>query len=287
MADAIVFHWEVNRAGHEIVEVANKPGRFITKRSPVKETSCQRQMAGWGLFQTFAEVESTEAGVLEFADQFGLLGDRRFTEALGRDPLEPHRRRQGEVFSAWQREIAEMHRVTTLWNRANANDSEWLSKHLIFEGDLVAYPSPVGGVNPLLHVSSADTVTLKEVGPLEPGDLIKPARALVARMVDHHLKQSAAPRLFFGSKTKSGQGITHLRFVPNNFLGALWLQFAQAVAQDDRYFVCEVCGAWYVAKRMQGSKPMRHYCPGSACKSKAQRQRRATQATTAELPQSR
>lgn len=298
MANMFAFNWEVNKSGYEIVEapIKLKPGekdggeigRFIVRTSPIKERNYKLHMVGPGVFQAFAEVEPTETGALEFARKYGMLSDSRFSQTVISDPKLPYSHRQGELVSVWQREIKEISRITTLWNRTNAGDVEWLAKRIVRppSTNLISYAEPVGGVNPFRVATTLNSVTVGEVEPLEPGDLIKPARALVARMVDRHLGQSASPRLLFVREGR-GQGSAPMRLIPNDLLGALWLQFAQAVAQDDRYFVCEVCGSWFVAKRMQGSKPMRHYCPGSACKSKAQRQRKTAQAATAELPQSR
>lgn len=283
MANMFAFNWEVNRSGYEIVEalIKFKPGekgsgevgRFVVRQSPVKETNYKVHMAGPGLFQTFAEVEPTEDGIKAFAKEHGLLSEKRFTQTVINNPKLPYSHRQGELVSVWQREIKEMSRVTTLWNRANAGDTEWLAKHIVRppSTNLISYPEPMN--NGYLNCNAFNSITLGEVEPLEPGDLIKPARALVARMVDRQLKRSVSPRLLFVREGKE-QGNTAMRLVPNDLLGAFWLQFAQAVAQGDRYFVCEVCGTWFVAKRMQGSKPMRHYCPNKKCKYKAFRARK-------------
>lgn len=266
MARSIAFGWEFNKTGYDFTEVQGNSN--LLKKQPVKETTYQVHMQNGALFQTFAEVEPTEKGVKDFANQYGLLG---ISEPLKFDG----KLVKGEALTAWVHHITQMRRLTILWNRAKAGDTEWLSKNIYMPSfsNIISYAEPVGGVNPLMHLHSLNSITVGEVEPLEPGDLIKPARALVARMVNRHLKQSVSPTLFFQSEDNDGQGEILLRFLPSTLLGAMWLQFAQAVAQDDRFFTCEVCGSWFVAKRMQGSKPARHYC-SNACSQKAYRARK-------------
>jgi hypothetical protein len=59
---------------------------------------------------------------------------------------------------------------------------------------------------------------------------------------------------------------------PDSLLGALWLQFAQAVIQNKQYRRCESCAEWFEISP-QVARAERVFC-STACRSRAYRQRR-------------
>jgi hypothetical protein len=67
----------------------------------------------------------------------------------------------------------------------------------------------------------------------------------------------------------------HLRLcqVPRTFLAALWLQFAQAVAEDKDYRQCGECGSWFEVSP-EVARTNRRFC-SNACRSRLYRQRQA------------
>jgi hypothetical protein len=68
------------------------------------------------------------------------------------------------------------------------------------------------------------------------------------------------------------KGGMSLEIVPQNLVGALWLQFAQAVSRQRRHRKCGTCGMWFeVSPGVARSN--RLYC-SEACRSKAYRDRK-------------
>jgi hypothetical protein len=59
--------------------------------------------------------------------------------------------------------------------------------------------------------------------------------------------------------------------VPQNLIGGIWLQFAQAVAENKDYGRCKECGAWFEVSP-QGARKSRMYC-SDTCKIAAYRDR--------------
>jgi len=64
-----------------------------------------------------------------------------------------------------------------------------------------------------------------------------------------------------------------LHIVPKSLLGAMWVQFAQAVANDKKYRNCSTCGKWFEIAP-DTARTSRTHC-SEACKSRAYRHRQA------------
>jgi len=62
-----------------------------------------------------------------------------------------------------------------------------------------------------------------------------------------------------------------VRFEPQNFLQALWVQFADAVANDLHHRQCEGCSRWLVIAPKRGREDKR-YC-GDTCRMRVKRRR--------------
>lgn len=63
-----------------------------------------------------------------------------------------------------------------------------------------------------------------------------------------------------------------LGFIPSDLLGAMWLQFAEAVAANKSFHRCGTCGTWFEVSSEQYRKS-RKYCSGP-CRSRAYRDRK-------------
>jgi hypothetical protein len=63
-----------------------------------------------------------------------------------------------------------------------------------------------------------------------------------------------------------------LRLVPTTLIGGLWLQFAEAVAQNKNYARCKMCSKWFEVSRPKVRKT-RVYC-SDVCKTKAYLERK-------------
>lgn len=105
----------------------------------------------------------------------------------------------------------------------------------------------------------------------QPGDIVMPALFLVQRWINKQIKDHVSPRLVYHTDLRKQV----LRFVPESLLGALWLQFSQAIDADKEYRSCKQCGKWFeIALEGDGRTKRRLFC-SDPCKSKDYRERRS------------
>ena len=103
--------------------------------------------------------------------------------------------------------------------------------------------------------------------------MVGAAFGALGRITDRFLRGASGPRLEFDSELR----IADLVQQPDDLGGALWLQFAKAIAGSPedrtRFQVCKECGEWF-ALPARGSRLTREYC-SDACRIRAFRGRQA------------
>ncbi len=111
--DLFPFRWPVEKAGNkwladdtdeELVEVDEDSE--ITFYNPLEET---------GLFRTFSEIDPTPEGILEFANQYGLL--LAATESVLSN-------KERDYYSLWRDTILSMRQVIKLWYLIQKRDKK-------------------------------------------------------------------------------------------------------------------------------------------------------------------
>src|SRR5262249_29215473 len=78
-------------------------------------------------------------------------------------------------------------------------------------------------------------------------------------------------RLQYGLDRRTPSGFTR-RILPANLLAALWMQFGDAVNEDQHLRSCETCERWFEVSQKKYRKS-RIYC-SEACRSSAYRSRK-------------
>lgn len=186
------------------------------------------------LFRNFAELEPTEDAIQRFANEYGPLG------LFG--PIEVQLEHggktfpNGEQFEVWVREIRHM--------RQAVNALEAL------EQALYAHDGR------------------PELAPyVAEDDEIKRLRSFIQSSINRKLDQHAAPRLLYDPD----QGTMGLRIVPKNLLGAMWLQFGEAIDSTRKFDRCKQCNSWFAISKSERTN--RLFC-SDACKSKHYRKRK-------------
>jgi hypothetical protein len=98
-----------------------------------------------------------------------------------------------------------------------------------------------------------------------------PARFFVQRRINRALDERVVrPQLLYDLDV----GQMMLAHVPRNLLGALWLQFAQAISGDLEYRTCKECGKTIeVATDLDGRSARKLFC-SDPCKSRDYRRRK-------------
>jgi len=221
------FTWGVTRSGHRWVKTCGKrhlcsvdalekpdwPGllnRYQRVYRPLEERT--------GLFREFAELKPTEKQILDFVDRYGLLDNTSNVEvrtAFGR------RQVRGESLEHWRKEIQALKTSVTLWDAMSTNRNE---KLLDFREALRSARLPLL-VHQRFHVNDSDPAMA--------------ALSIIQTVTDEKLQQHVVIRLIFSD---AGPGL-RLSLLPQNLLGALWLQFAASLDGSKTFVKCAECGS--------------------------------------------
>ncbi len=290
------FSWFRNRDGHCVVAMAADdetaalsgcepapPGtmqRFISvnvdpaagigdieQYNPLKQHKC--------LFRSFAEAETSEEGILAFADTYGMLGlDRE-----NADPNSPPLLCTLEPLEVWHREIRSISKALRLWDMVQAEDAHGLTTRLspiiswvdadIKGGSVRNLPDPAASFPDFEPDDLRWFRTHPEViDYYRAGDLVVPAKMWVQAITNRHLESRISPRILWDDSVRKRWS---LYFTPVNLIGAIWLQFAQSVTQEKDYRRCRQCESWFEIDHYT-ARTNRYFC-SNACRSKAYRDR--------------
>jgi hypothetical protein len=295
MAMNLEFAWNVNADGYTWVKVpidlsvtvSATQWRLAEICPPAGQPSTRlyeplRDFTG--LFLTLADTEPTRDGIVKFASRFGCLG--------GSQPSPPNQtvqnkagrtaRLTAEPWELWQRQISDLQQASQLWQWCQVGDMESLAAHIRWEESpggerAVSYVSHAeaddGETTASGHVATREPIAARTFHPerldwFRPGDLMLPALVYAQDKINTRLSALVGPRLL----REAGEVRLALRLVPRTLLGALWLQFAQAIAEDKAFRRCAECGLWFELSPSVGRKDKR-FCSG-ACRTRAHRGRR-------------
>ncbi len=256
------FQWKIAEYGYLLQELdgvewlAYKPSTTWTLYQPLKQHT--------GLYQDFIALDDTDA-MLAFANKYGLLG------IPGGRPLhgEPGPGLSAERLDDWRSKIFDLGSAVKAWTAIQDNDRAYLKRVIKWK------QKPRTAVNYKDSRTFADghwnktAVRLKDTHPdgsaLKYGDLIWPAYRYIQDRINAALKDSAAPRMLWDEYNE-----LKLYLVPGNLLGAMWLQFADAVSYHLEYRHCDWCSKPFEVSRSTRSD--RKYCSHS-CRVSASRKR--------------
>lgn len=273
--EPVFFIWNVLPGGYrwtdaETVE-GEKPGRYLVESWDIPEGSKRYQPLRLypALFRTFADITPEEDDILLFANEYGRL------TAPGEMLIVPSERSPregtldaGEPLSLWVSEIADMNQALTLWDMAQDRDVTGLSDFIHWSGNSVHYDSGPGLERTTRTVAHLDEEP-RLIGILLHGDLVTPALFQVQHVVNQHLEGRLSPKVLWDTD------YTHLNlhFMPESLIGALWLQFAQAIDGNKTYRRCDECRAWFELSP-EVARTTKRFC-SNACRVKAYRERKA------------
>lgn len=279
--EPVFFIWNVLPGGYrwtdaETVE-GEKPGRYLVESWDIPEGSKRYQPLRLypALFRTFADIMPTEDGILSFVNEYGrlILGEMLIvrSETGNKDGTLD----TGEPLSLWVSEITAMNQALTLWDMAQNRDMTGLSGFIHWSGDGVYYDSGPGTEEHSSLGRTTRTIAHLNEGSrlgniLLPGDLVTPALSQVQHVVNQHLEERLSPKVLWDTDYAH----LNLYFMPNSLIGALWLQFAQAIDGNKTYRRCDECRAWFELSP-EVARTTKRFC-SNACRVKAYRNRKAT-----------
>jgi hypothetical protein len=262
------FKWKVPVAGYRWIpnddgtpaefeeEAREREGRFCLE--PVTYVFEEFEPFGKpALFRIFAATEPSRGGVLTFANEYGHLGDdakypedfrapRKLSPLWDAEELEDVSEREKlQLTRDWLREqrfIYSLPEPLSRWTAAIEAMRQCVNKWDSFQS---------GNVE-----EDAVQALLEEINE----QLVFETELMVKRV-------EKPPML---KTPKKSPNLFRLEFVPAHLLAALWLQLAQAVADNKGFRQC-LCGTWFeIAGEFRTS---RIYC-SDACKSQAYRDRK-------------
>ncbi len=261
----------------QTLKVKGKPKRVLTFPTPFGSGSSEPiepLSISPSLSRLLAETEPTEAGILEFANAFGLL-----LEEVIAAPPKGGKAYCGDYLFTWKQAISDVRQAKHLWQAIQDDDEKELAKVIRWRGH--------HRVDYKLGNRSTEIIASDDVGPItlslfEPGDVVLPARVMLQRLVNKQL----APQLVdsqspFSSEKKTIQKrVTpkllwnpdedkqEIRLAPENLIGAIWLQFAQEI--DARKWIarCPMCSTWF-----ERTRPDKEHC-SDRCRVRAHRKRK-------------
>lgn len=188
------------------------------------------------LFREFAGLDRTPEGVLEFASKFGHLGTR-FADPD--EPLEPGEDVETpQQLREWRRQV---YLDRCIWDPLEHWDLAIETMHNCVEA----------------WEQIRDKVTKSS----DTHDFLS---GINEEIVKHLVEVQIEP----AQRSPSGFCLT---YVPRNLLGAMWVQFAQAIIENKDFRKCRNCEHWFSIAHGENRKS-RIYC-SDACKSKAYRLR--------------
>lgn len=289
MQDVFDFTWQVATGGYQWVRTeaapeplaSEKEGLFLTAYTPPFTARRYAPLQQYpALFRAFIETPPTQEGILAFANQYGLLGDKITTQII----LPNKQSAWGELLQDWQGELSGLKQAFLLWDMVQAGNLEGLARHIVWKETetekkekviIVSYDShpefSFGKAPPSVR-QNRETIAHSQAQPeffsqFQSGDVGQPALYYVQRVINRHLTGRVSPRVLWNREhTELG-----LYMVPSGLIGALWLQFAQAITGHKQYHRCEYCGTWFEVS-LEASRPTRVYC-SDACRFKAYRKR--------------
>ena len=244
------FLWAVHELGYQWIEARPGASPVLEVVMPpsgeageVREYSPLRLYSG--LFRTFAAMPPMPDAILDFANKHG-----RLTREPG-----------GDTLDLWQRELAAMKRAVDLWDRAEAGNVADLVGRFHWTAqrqDEEDYEALFGESPPVLDWREQH---------------IRAARAQVKDTINQHQEGLVSPALLWRDYTT-----LDLYFVPSNLLGALWLQFAEAIAGHKKYRKCQECETWFAFDPDKARRD-KVFC-SNACRNRAWRRRQGEQAAS-------
>jgi hypothetical protein len=292
MTQRFQFEWEVPAGGFRWVEATSqRDGAKHTRPALVAASVVDPAVADTAtfspepdplLFRLFAEVGPDEDAIRTFATRYGDLGRPVELSLARRGKLKSHTALVGTFLDTWQWQVAEMRRLTTLWDLIHRGDEESLAHHVRWERGpserSVFFDSqgPVPenrtslaeGLGSELIASSASDPGL--LGTFRPGDVLQPAKYYLNDQLDHFLF-SAAEEVTVGMSWDPRREHPALAYHCPTLMSAVWLGLGTSVSEDVGHGKCPTCGTWFVVAQ-RAFRSSRMFC-STGCRSKAYRER--------------
>jgi len=287
MANELIrFEWQVYEGGYRTILGDRLNGGTVDEAviESLSEEARYRRYAPLtgqtGLFRTFAATPLTRAGITNFARTYGLLGVDVHYRTFDDDDPRYEMGGNAEPLDRWWDAITLLKAMVGLWDvlRVRRVAEDRLREAVlaipyrdgVFEEyrlpPVVHGPHPSGGLQ-----DPADEASAQFCEDFEQERWRPVGWYLLEQTVRSYLREHTSPSV---AVRPEGDGLS-LAITPRNLLGAVWLQFAQAVSGNLQHRICQEssCGQWFeVSTRQHGRKTNCQFC-SVACRMKTHRRR--------------
>jgi hypothetical protein len=232
------------------------------------------------LFLAFVDLQPTQESILAFASARGNLAEAWKLVSVHRPGAAGGEPVRGVPLSLWKYQIDDMARCVALWDALRQEDYERLNHHIRWtkEGKqgpavyFVSHPKggPSLGARKVKEVIASAEDQAERFAQFEVGDPILPGWTYLQQEVEIHL-QPVAFEVAAGMAWDAERRRPGLELTAWTMLSAIWLQLADAVANEKTFSRCAECRRWFEVGP-EGAPSHRRYC-SSSCRTRALRER--------------
>ena len=254
------FEWRVLQAGYQCIEGIREVlrdshlptvDRYLCETKKAKEQKKAKiyyPLIDYpSLFIEFAHLEPKEQSILQFSKKYGFLKSEN-ERVIPKDveKKDTNNIYLGESFSMWKSEIHELKNGVEIWEQYEQRNQDFFDK---------SYPKKQFQDNDVNDENFS----------------FKVFNELIFPIVNKNLSTHATyPQLQWSSDPS--KPAPRLIFKPLNLIGAMWLQFAQAIHQKANIKLCRQCGDAFIVIPSSNRKT-KTYCSDS-CRVKFYRSRK-------------
>jgi hypothetical protein len=243
------FQWANRRRYSELgTTVRGRADRFLVAVASTRRPQSYDVFSNGALFRIFTETPATEDGVLQFANRYGHLGGHCLRRISEPDPVKPNLfwPGHGELLSEWTTELGLMrHAVLDLWDNIRTGDTLRLKPYITWEKSIVGFrvhytcPELAGRKRTAFVI--ADQREDKPFTQIRNGDILRPAWLALLRIITVHSRRFPLNGVLTDRSTAK-EDSAEFSISADSLLGAMWIQFARAVANNPDFRRCAQCG---------------------------------------------
>jgi hypothetical protein len=221
-----------------------------------------------GTYLKFIQIPLNEVGIINFANNFGFLGDGityfqheiDYEFYIEDNLLSPKRSFMdyGEFLDDWYKEITTMKDHFLLWKSIKDKNLDFMNKYIIVEE------------RDIFHFERFVSPTLPNVEYTQVGGFSGITEVDKVRNLEY-LAKVFLERGFTKLKEtypslKLEKNKFHITHESQSLLAKMWFEFAQAVSNNSEFRQCESCGKFFSVGELKNSRRDRRFCKGGTCR---------------------
>lgn len=227
------------------------------------------------LFREFAELETDKDAIRSFANVWGFL---QGYSGAWIQVASKRRDIYGESFTIWKTEIQNLKRLTNLWEAIKAGKTDPIRQFIRMDSGRLNYSNESSEDYPIAvgHLFAGPGLREELLSSAEADDFAALGNRLLADFINVELRDRTATKLeLYNERLETEVN-------PVGLIGAMYFQFAMAIANETALRRCETCGTWMGIGEGVGRREKR-YC-SAACQMRAYRRRKKSKVQRSDKP---